>query len=139
MCLQPKCTRISLCIPFFLLSPFCKPFTSFFWQPCLPSLLSFFFSQRLSLSVDPFFCPISAFIPQGVLSQSESNLPNYKPHLPPLPLRNTWFHYIHSSKHTYTHIVSVLYIYGRISTNTFTQAHKSHLPILLLFTVYFTA
>lgn len=59
------------------------------------------------LSVVLFFLPISVslfapsvFIPQGVLSQSEANLPNYKPHL--LSFSHT--HRLHPLLHTCTRI-----------------------------------
>lgn len=64
--LDPIILSLSLLSHNFLTSSFSFPLL------CSPSL-----SLPLSLSL---FAP-SVFSPQGVLSQSEANLPNYKPHL----------------------------------------------------------
>lgn len=80
---------LTLCIPSSLTS--LQPFLPPILLSCLYHLfpLSCFFPHLLFLSVVLLFLPISlslffapsVFIPQGVLSQSEANLPNYKPHL----------------------------------------------------------
>lgn len=70
-------------------SPFCLSVTSLlpFLPPILLSCtfgyLPFHSVVKFSLPITttlPLFAP-SVFCPQGVLSQSEANLPNYKPHL----------------------------------------------------------
>lgn len=66
------------------LSPLCCPFYLQFYFPGsfrylpFPSLVKF--SLPITTTTLPLFAP-TVFCPQGVLSQSEANLPNYKPHL----------------------------------------------------------
>lgn len=65
------------------LSPLCCPFYLQFHFPGSFSYLPFPCVVKFSLPITttlPPFAP-SVFCPQGVLSQSEANLPNYKPHL----------------------------------------------------------
>lgn len=70
--------------PYFAsLSPLCCPFYLQFYFPGSFSYLPFRSVVKFSLPITttlPLFAP-SVFCPQGVLSQSEANLPNYKPHL----------------------------------------------------------
>lgn len=86
-----------------------------------------YFSSILS-----FFCPISGFNPQGVLSQSEANLPNYKPHL--------FFSYTHTgiccihrltNTHTHTHLYTLPLCFTHLSISTDTLTHRTHLPPFL--------
>lgn len=71
-------------MPYFVsLSPLCCPFYLQFYFPGSFSYLPFPSVVKFSLPITttlPLFAP-SVFCPQGVLSQSEANLPNYKPHL----------------------------------------------------------
>lgn len=80
--LSSRCT-IS-CRRFILpLSPLRCPFYLQFYFPGSFSYLPFPSVVKFSLPITttlPLFAP-SVFCPQGVLSQSEANLPNYKPHL----------------------------------------------------------
>lgn len=65
------------------LSPLSCPFYLQFYFPGSFSYLPFPSVVKFSLPISttlPLFAP-SVFRPQGVLSQSEANLPNYKPHL----------------------------------------------------------
>lgn len=84
----------------FLPPSFSIPFLSHAFVPSsfFPPL---FCSSSLSLFLSLFAS--SVFIPQGVLSQSEANLPNYKPHLPnslSLTHTNMRFSCIHCCTHT---------------------------------------
>lgn len=80
--LSSRCTisRRRLILP---LSPLSCPFYLQFYFPGSFSYLPFPSVVKFSLPITttlPLFAP-SVFCPQGVLSQSEANLPNYKPHL----------------------------------------------------------
>lgn len=120
----PLCLSVTYLLPF--LPPiwlsmhyYLLPLSSF---SCFFAIFFFFLSFcSPSLSL-PFslFAP-SVFIPQGVLSQSEANLPNYKPHLLSLSLTLSLIH-------TLTHIYWVLlhpappHIHISSLSHTYTEA-----------------
>lgn len=120
-CLCPKQSSCSLCVShsvtFMLhLYTFLASLSS-----SLPPLYPLF--------LVPFLCPISVFIPQGVLSQSEANLPNYEPHLF-FPSHAHWV-LLNPLLHTCTHLCSAS------NTHTLRHPHKSHHTVLLFFTFFF--
>lgn len=112
------------------LQPFLPPIllSSLYHLFPLSSLACFFHqilfcTSSLFLSL-PLFAP-SVFVPQGVLSQSEANLPNYKPHR--LSLLHTHTHTRISCIHrdTYTHISSLSHTKAEAQIHSHKHTHIS--------------